>query len=57
MVKADRKKRPAVRTVKEGEPQQIDGVIVIVRRKRRHGGQYRVEVHPVPIDNGGAEPQ
>lgn len=32
------------RTVKEGEPTLIDGLIVEVRRKRRHGGQYRVIV-------------
>lgn len=63
MVMEKRPKKSLTRTVREGEPHQIDGVIVVVRRKRRHGGQYRVEVRKaddpinVPIDKRTSDPQ
>lgn len=51
------RKRKAARTVKDGEEHQIDGVLVTVKKRHRHGNEYRVTVRPaaVPVDNAQAK--
>lgn len=49
------KKSRHVRTVKEGEPTRVDGVIVRVVRKRKHDTQFRVTVSPVDPEADTAE--